>query len=220
MAAITFAGRAHIDARVNDIDAAIEDDLFAPLQGGAELGGIQARAFAAQTLALVSLPFHFEISLRRSQVETGLLLTPWPVSVAVLAPVAGWLSDRVSSPLLCGAGMATMAAGLAALSVMSPAAAGADVAWRMALCGIGFGMFQSPNNRLMLTAAPRERAGAAGGMLGTARLTGQTLGAVLTALLFEMFAARGEIIALQLAAGFALAAGGLSLMRLGPRSGG
>ena len=172
-------------------------------------------SFAAQTLAFVSLPFHFENSLHRSQVATGLLMTPWPVALAILAPLAGWLSDKVSAALLCAAGLLAMAAGLAALVLMAPGAGDLDIAWRMALCGLGFGLFQSPNNRMMLTSAPRERAGAAGGMLGTARLTGQTLGAVLTAIMFELFSARGETIALEVAAAFALAAAAISLTRLG-----
>ncbi|HLZ83030.1 MAG TPA: MFS transporter [Caulobacteraceae bacterium] len=171
-------------------------------------------SFAAQTLAIVSLPFHFENSLHRTQVATGLLLTPWPVAVAILAPTSGWLSDKVSAALLCAGGLLIMAAGLAALVLLAPVAGDLDIAWRMALCGIGFGLFQSPNNRLMLTSAPLERAGAAGGMLGTARLTGQTLGAVLTAILFELYAARGEVIALEVAAAFALAAAAISLLRL------
>jgi DHA2 family multidrug resistance protein-like MFS transporter len=172
-------------------------------------------SFAAQTLAIVSLPFHFENTLHRTQVATGLLLTPWPVAVAVLAPTSGWLSDKISAALLCAAGLLILAAGLTALVVLAPGASDLDIGWRMALCGIGFGLFQSPNNRLMLTSAPLERAGAAGGMLGTARLTGQTLGAVLTAILFELFAARGEIIALEAAAGFAVAAAVISIARLG-----
>jgi DHA2 family multidrug resistance protein-like MFS transporter len=176
--------------------------------------GTSIAAFAAQTLALVSLPFHFENTLHRSQVATGLLLTPWPVALAILAPLAGWLSDRVSAAVLCTIGQLAMAAGLAAL-VLAPAGAGdLDIAWRMALCGLGFGLFQSPNNRMMLTAAPRERAGAAGGMLGTARLTGQTLGAVLTAILFEMFRVQGETLALEAAAGFCLVSAAVSLLRL------
>jgi MFS transporter, DHA2 family, multidrug resistance protein len=172
-------------------------------------------SFAAQTLAFVSLPFHFEGSLHRTQVATGLLLTPWPVALAILAPAAGWLSDKVSAALLCAIGLLLLAAGLAALALVAPGAGDLDIAWRMALCGIGFGLFQSPNNRMMLTAAPLERAGAAGGMLGTARLTGQTLGAVLTAILFDLFkAAHGEILALEVAAAFALTAALISSMRL------
>jgi DHA2 family multidrug resistance protein-like MFS transporter len=172
-------------------------------------------AFAAQTLAFVSLPFHLEMTLHRSEVATGLLLTPWPVALAILAPVAGWLSDRVSAVLLCAAGLAAMAGGLIALALLAPGASDLDIVWRMALCGVGFGLFQSPNNRMMLTSAPRERAGAAGGMLGTARLTGQTLGAVLTAVLFDRFHVLGETLALDVAAAFALAATAVSLLRTG-----
>lgn len=175
-------------------------------------------SFAAQMLAFVSLPFHFENSLHRDQVATGLLLTPWPVALAILAPAAGWLSDRVSTALLCAIGLVMMAAGLIALAFMSPHATALDIGWRMALCGAGFGLFQSPNNRMMLTSAPRERAGAAGGMLGTARLTGQTLGAVLTAIFLGLLGAQGEIAALETAAAFALVAAAFSVLRL--RSGG
>jgi DHA2 family multidrug resistance protein-like MFS transporter len=172
-------------------------------------------SFAAQTLAFVSLPFHFENTLHRSQVATGLLLTPWPVALAILAPTAGWLSDKVSGALLCAVGLLALALGLGALVIMSPGASDLDIGWRMALCGLGFGLFQAPNNRMMLTAAPRERAGAAGGMLGTARLTGQTLGAVLTAILFDLFRGHGETLALQVAAVFALTAAAFSVLRLG-----
>jgi DHA2 family multidrug resistance protein-like MFS transporter len=170
-------------------------------------------SFAAQTLAFVSLPFHLEGGLHRSQVATGLLLTPWPVALAIMAPLAGRLSDKVSAALLCAAGLATMAVGLIALALLTPGAADVDIGWRMAGCGVGFGLFQAPNNRMMLTAAPRARAGAAGGMLGTARLTGQTLGAVLTAILFDLAGGRGETLALEAAAGFALTAAAISLTR-------
>jgi DHA2 family multidrug resistance protein-like MFS transporter len=171
-------------------------------------------SFAAQMLALVSLPFHFENTLHRSQVATGLLLTPWPAAVALAAPLAGRLADRISSALLCAIGLVAMAGGLVALAMLTPGGTALDIGWRMALCGLGFGFFQAPNNRLMLTSAPRERAGAAGGMLGTARLTGQTIGAVLTAIVLEFFGAQGEVSALILAAGFALTAAVFSALRL------
>jgi DHA2 family multidrug resistance protein-like MFS transporter len=69
--------------------------------------------FAAQALAFVALPFYFESQLGRSAVETGFLLTPWPVMVGVMAPVAGRLSDRYSPGLLGGVGLVILAAGLA-----------------------------------------------------------------------------------------------------------
>ena len=92
-----------------------------------------------------------------------------------------------------------------------------DVAWRMALCGAGFGLFQSPNNHIIYTSGPLNRSGAASGMLGTARLTGQSIGAVILALIFSVASAHdgsGPVIALTVAAGFAGAASVFSLLRL------
>jgi DHA2 family multidrug resistance protein-like MFS transporter len=84
----------------------------------------------------------------------------------------------------------------------------------MALCGLGFGFFQSPNNRTIMASAPRARSGAAGGMLGTARLAGQTLGAASVAILFRAYGAAGSNFALYLAALLALAGAGISFGRL------
>jgi DHA2 family multidrug resistance protein-like MFS transporter len=89
-----------------------------------------------------------------------------------------------------------------------------DIAWRMALCGAGFGFFQSPNNRAMVTSAPLQRSGAAGGALATARLLGQTAGAVTTALFFHLSGTRAATTALATAAGLAALAALVSLSRL------
>jgi MFS transporter, DHA2 family, multidrug resistance protein len=159
-------------------------------------------SFAAQMLAFVSLPFFFESALHRSQVETGLLMTPWPLAVGIGAPIAGRLADRFSAAVLGAAGLLVLCAGLALLAALPTIPTSADIAWRMALCGLGFGFFQAPNNRSMLSAAPLSRSGAAGGMLATARLTGQTVGAILAAISFRL-AGHSETTALT--AGAALA---------------
>ena len=130
-----------------------------------------------------------------------------------MAPIAGHLADRVSTAVLCAIGLAIFCAGLAAMATLPSGPTALDVGWRMAMCGTGFGFFQSPNNRMMLTAAPRARAGAAGGMLGTARLTGQTFGAVLTAIFLHLFGDPGEVFGLWVAAGFAALAALVSLSR-------
>jgi DHA2 family multidrug resistance protein-like MFS transporter len=84
------------------------------------------------------------------------------------------------------------------------------------LCGLGFGLFQVPNNRNMLLSAPRERSGAAGGMQGTARLTGQTVGAIIMTLLFTITSVRvAPRTGLALAAVLAMAAGFVSTRRAG-----
>ncbi len=172
-------------------------------------------SFTAQMAAFVALPFHFENTLGRSQVATGLLLTPWPAAVSITAPIAGWLADRVSTAMLCAIGLVVFACGLAALATMPASASDLGIGLRMALAGFGFGLFQSPNNRMMLTSAPRERAGAAGGMLATARLTGQTTGAVMTAILMHLLGEPGQRVALGVAAAFALGGAALSFARSG-----
>ncbi len=175
-------------------------------------------SFAAQMLAFVALPFYFEAALHRSQVETGLLMTPWPLAVGVAAPIAGRLADRFPAAILAGAGLAVLAFGLTLLAFMPVDVSSLGVGVRMAICGAGFGFFQAPNNRTMLSSAPIERSGAAGGMLATARLTGQTIGATLTAILFRL-SGEGAVTALAAGAAFAAAASVVSFTRLaGKRS--
>jgi DHA2 family multidrug resistance protein-like MFS transporter len=171
-------------------------------------------SFAAQMLALVSLPFLFQIGLHYSAVETGFLITPWPIGIGIAAPIAGRLADRYSAGLLGGIGLFCFALGLLSLAFLPDHPDHFDIIWRMALSGVGFGLFQSPNNRAMLSSAPKSRSGGASGMLGTARLLGQTGGAALVALLFARFPHQGPTIALFLATGFALVATGVSLARL------
>jgi DHA2 family multidrug resistance protein-like MFS transporter len=170
-------------------------------------------SFSAQMLAFVSLPFFFETVLHRTQVETGLLMTPWPLAVGVGAPLAGRLADSISPAFLSALGLGALCVGLGLLADLPVNASSVDLAWRMALCGLGFGFFQAPNNRSMLSAAPLERSGAAGGMLATARLTGQTIGATLAAIAFRM-SGHSETVALSVAAMLAGAAAFVSAARL------
>jgi DHA2 family multidrug resistance protein-like MFS transporter len=171
-------------------------------------------SFVAQMLAYVALPFYLQDALGRSQVETGLLMTPWPLATAVIAPLAGRLADRYPAGMLGGIGLAIFAVGLGLLALLSPHPTALDIAWRMVACGVGFGLFQSPNNRAILTAAPRERSGGASGMLGTARLLGQTAGAALVALMFGLVGDHATTVALVTGACFAAFAAGVSCLRL------
>lgn len=171
-------------------------------------------SFAAQGLAFVSLPFYFEHVLGRNPVETGFLLTPWSAVVALMAPIAGRLSDRYPPGLLGGIGLAVMAAGMASLAIMPADASVLNIGIRMAVCGAGFGFFQSPNLKALMASAPRERAGGASGVVATARLLGQATGAALVALSFGIAGAHGPTLALALGAGFAAAAAVASWLRL------
>jgi DHA2 family multidrug resistance protein-like MFS transporter len=149
-------------------------------------------AFMAQGMAYVSLPFLFENTLGRSQVETGLLLTPWPLTVAVIATATGRMADRYPVGILSSIGLAVLALG----------------------CGLGFGFFNTPNNRAILTSAPLSRSGGASGMQATSRLLGQTLGAALVALVFGLFPKGATTTTLVMAACLAAGAGVISLMRI------
>ena len=171
-------------------------------------------SFCAQMLAFVALPFYLESRFGYSDVEIGLLITPWPIAVAFAAPLAGRLVERYPSGLLGGIGLVLFALGLGALALLPAHPALADVAWRMAVAGAGFGLFQTPNNRTMIAAAPRERSGGASGMLGTARLLGQTIGAALVSLFIARFALDGTRLALFAGVGFAVTGAVLSMLRL------
>ena len=172
-------------------------------------------SFAAATLAFVALPFALQGSRGWTATQTGLLMTPWPVATAIMAPIAGRLADRFSAGLLGGIGMAIFTAGLLLLASMPADAGAVAIGWRMALCGLGFGFFQSPNNRAIVMSAPLHRTGGASGMLGTARLLGQTFGAALVALTFGI-SRQGVTVALLLGAGFAVGGALASLWRVLP----
>ncbi|MGK2898935.1 MAG: MFS transporter [Burkholderiaceae bacterium] len=170
-------------------------------------------AFTAQTMAYIALPFYFHDVLAKSPGETGLLMTPWALVIVIVAPFAGRLSDRYHAGLLGGLGMLLLAVGLVSLATLPDGASSAVIVWRIALCGIGFGLFQTPNNRTMIGSAPLHRRGGASGMQAMARLSGQTLGAALMALVFHLSVAAGAIAALWVAAGFSLAGGVASMLR-------
>jgi DHA2 family multidrug resistance protein-like MFS transporter len=170
-------------------------------------------SFTAQMLAYVALPFYLQRTLGRSEVATGLLMTPWPLTTGVTAQLSGWLSDRYPSGTLGAIGLASMAVGMALLALLPAQPTNLDIVWRMVICGFGFGMFQSPNNRTILSSAPRERSGGASGMLSTARLFGQTIGAASVALLFGFFGSHATVISIGTGSAVAVLAAVVSLTR-------
>jgi DHA2 family multidrug resistance protein-like MFS transporter len=170
--------------------------------------------FSVQGLGFVALPFYLEDVLGRSQVETGFFMTPWPLVVAFMAPVAGRLSDRYPVGILGGLGLVLLGIGMALLALLPANPSVADIVWRMAICGCGFGFFQAPNMKALMASAPTGRSGSASGIVATARLTGQTTGAALAALCFSLAGRDGATLALALGAGFAAIGSVMSFLRL------
>jgi DHA2 family multidrug resistance protein-like MFS transporter len=189
-------------------------------------GATSVATFAAQGLAYVSLPFFFQESLGRTPLESGLLLTSWPLGVVVAAPLAGRLSDRISPGILVTGGLAVLTVGLGLYASLGPHPSTMEIVMHGLVCGLGYGFFQSPNNRELLDSAPREKSASAGGLLATFRLSGQTFGAALVAIVFGAYgasagggAARAAIVhaapaTLWVACAFAATATVASAMRL------
>jgi DHA2 family multidrug resistance protein-like MFS transporter len=171
-------------------------------------------SFATQGLAFVSLPFFFETVLGRDPVQTGFLMTPWSVVVALIAPVAGRLSDRYPAGLLAGIGLAMLSGGMVSLALMPADPSALEICIRTIFCGLGFGFFQAPNQKAIMTSAPRHRASGASGTVATARLIGQATGAALVALSFGISGEHGPVLALSIGACFAAVGSVASGLRL------
>ena len=173
-------------------------------------------SFAAQSLVLVSLPFFFLYVCGMSAAEAGLLITPWPVAIMVTAPIAGALVGKVHPGILGFCGMVLFTIGIIALAFLEPDSSHLRIVMNLIICGIGFGLFQAPNNTVIVVSSPPERGGAASGMIGVARTLGQCFGAALVALLFKLIPDQSWSIHVcqYLAAGFAVIAACFSLSRV------
>ena len=169
------------------------DLLAMPVLGLSALGAIAC--FVAAGALMLSLPFRLQETMGYSPEQAGLLLLPFALTMLVVAPLAGWMSDRIAPTKLGVTGMAITIAGLLLLAFMPDRAQGEGgefaIGWRLALTAVGFGLFFAPNSRLLIGQAPRERAEAAGGLLSTSRLLGQTLAAVTVGILLASGAGLG-----------------------------
>jgi DHA2 family multidrug resistance protein-like MFS transporter len=172
-----------------------------------------ASTFAGQMATLVSLPFYLQITLERSQLSVGLLMAGWPAGAAVIALIAGRLSDRYSVALLCAVGAGTMALGLLGVVLMPASISDAWLFAAMLLSGVGFGFFQTPNNRVLIGSAPRHRAGALGGLQATTRVFSQTFGAAIVSLVFGLGLTSGPMLGLVVAIFFSLIAVTVNIVR-------
>jgi DHA2 family multidrug resistance protein-like MFS transporter len=159
--------------------------------------------FIGQSGGLLALPFYLQLSLGRTATTAGLIVALWPLAVAVASWLANRLADRFGSEAICAAGALVLAAGLAATAMWPIGQTVAPLAGCALVCGIGFGLFQVPNNRTMFLSAPADRSAAAGGLQGTARLAGQTAGALLVA---AILSSTPSVVAPRLAIGSAAVA--------------
>ncbi|WP_395274213.1 MFS transporter [Enterobacter bugandensis] len=134
-------------------------------------------SFVSQGITFVALPFLFQSVYGYSPVVSALLFTPWPIGIVLIAPHAGRWADTLSAPLISTIGLMIFVGGLVLLATLPENPSAWNICLRSLVCGIGFGCFQSPNNREMLANVAREHASYASGVLSIVRTFGQCLGA-------------------------------------------
>lgn len=173
-------------------------------------------AFMSQNAALIALPFYFH-ALGYAPTQIGLLMTPFPVGSALMALFAGRLSDRYHAGILGAVGLVIFAAAMVLLAILPDHPATFEVVWRTGLGGAGFAIFVAPNLRAMVASAPPHRSGAITGLTTTSRMTGQTIGVALTALVFSLGGGTGSQdvrVVLWVSVALALVALGISSLRI------
>ncbi len=183
---IILAGFVLIERRVAEpiIDLKLfRNRLFA----AANLSGLLS--FFAMFAVSFLLPFYLEELRHFPTDEAGLLLTPIPLTVSLVAPISGWLSDRFGSRVLSSAGLATSALGLWLLTALNTNTSIFDLIWRLVITGVGIGLFQSPNNSAVMGAVPPERRGIGSGFLATVRVVGQSLSVAVAGAVFASLGA-------------------------------
>ena len=153
-------------------------------------------SFASQMMAMVGMPFLLAHTFGYEAAQIGLLMTSYPIVILLVAPLSGFLINRVNPELLSCLGLFILCIGSFLLTFIPTHCDFWDIAWRFAICGVGFGFFQSPNNHLILSSAPTYRAGGASGMMALARLVGQTTGAACVAFSFHLFGDQGSLAAI------------------------
>lgn len=173
-----------------------------------------ATAFISQGLAFTAMPFLFYSYMNRTMLEVGILIAPWPILIAVTAPIAGVLSDRFSAELLATVGLFIMCIGLGTLLFSSEHASTGDVLWRVAICGAGFGIFQIPNMSTIMKNVPTRYSGSASGIVATSRLMGQLCGTTLAAFCLYIWETNGSQVALLFACLLAGVASFISFTRI------
>lgn len=175
--------------------------------------GASLMLFAAQMASLVTLPFYFLRVLHYSYFDVGILLGAWSLGTAVMAPLAGYFSGRYPIAILCAVGAGVKALAMLMLILLSGDAGFVWFILALFAGGIGFGFFQTPNNRAILAGAPRHRSGAAGALQATTRVFGQSVGTALVAVVFALGGAQGPVLGIGVAMACAVVALGINIAR-------
>jgi EmrB/QacA subfamily drug resistance transporter len=170
-----------------------------------ELGLFRIRPFAAGNVARLAsfvalsmsnliMPFFLQLAMAVNPLRAGLLMAAASIGLAVLSPLAGWLSDRIGATLLSCAGLIAMGGVFLSLAFLELRATPFEVAIKLGLLGIGMGLFQTPNNNLLMSSIPRDHLGVASSFLSIVRSLGLSLGVALAGAIVSarLIAATGQ----------------------------
>ncbi len=148
--------------------------------GAFALGNV-ARLISFITISLNTLlmPFFLQLAMGLDPLYSGLLVAPTPLALALLAPVTGWLSERVSPRITCTAGLAIEGFACLSLSSLPVGVSFLGIIWRLGLLGIGLSIFQTPNNNALMSSIPHDRLGVGSSFLSIVRSLGHSMGAAL-----------------------------------------
>lgn len=142
-------------------------------------------SFVAMFFSVFLMPFYLQDVLGLKPSQVGLMMTPFPVAMALVAPVSGWLSDKIGFVYLTTGGLLVTAAGMASFLTLAVDSSLPSVVVRFLLLGIGAGLFQSPNNSSIMGTVPRPKLGIAGGVIATVRNVGMVFGIAISVALFN-----------------------------------
>lgn len=156
---------------------------------------LRSRVFLSANISLIlsflalfavsfMLPFYLEELRGYTTLQAGFLLTPLPLTIAVIAPFSGILADRFGTRWLASIGLGIACIGLILISQLNAHSSTFDIIWRLVFTGVGQALFQSPNNSALMGAAPREHQGSAAGYLATGRVVGQSVSVALAGAIF------------------------------------
>jgi MFS family permease len=152
-----------------------------------DLALFRIRLFAAGNIARLSsfvsvsmnqllMPFFLQLALGLDTLQSGVLVATASVGLGVLSPFTGYLSDRIGARLLSSAGLTLMAVAFFTLGMLDLDASRLDVALRLGLLGVGFGLFQTPNNNALMSSLPPDRLGVGSSFLSIVRSLGLSVG--------------------------------------------
>jgi EmrB/QacA subfamily drug resistance transporter len=138
-------------------------------------------SFVAMSVSILLMPFFIQLAMGRDPLAAGFLVAPTPLAMALLAPLTGWMSERFLPERLCAFGMAVTGGAFVYLSFLTAGATPAQVIFGLGLVGLGMGIFQTPNNNLLMSSVPRHRLGVGSSVLSIVRSLGYSIGAALAA---------------------------------------